>query len=111
MAVSLAWLASALCGLLSLALAPCLINVDFELQVACPVGACLVPRETGYDAALVGGQPRDSQGVACWRALLVVPAFLIVAVSKMFCSISCASFMFVSGLAASALQGFFFLAS
>ena len=51
-------------------LATCLINVDFELQVACPVGACLVPRETGYDAALMGGQPRDSLGVACWRALL-----------------------------------------
>ena len=34
--------------------ASCLINVDFELQAARPVGACLVPRETGYDAALVG---------------------------------------------------------
>ena len=60
------------CARFSIALfwASCLINVDFELQAACPVGACLVPRETGYDAALMGEQPRDSQGVACWRALL-----------------------------------------
>ena len=91
--------------------ASCLINVDFELQVVCPVGACLVPRGTGYHAALVGGQPRDSQGVACWRVLLVIPAIQVVAVCKVLCFIFYASFMFVSGLAAAALQGFFFLVS
>ena len=46
------------------------ISVDFEVRAACAVGACLVPRETGCDAALVGGQARDSLGVACWCALL-----------------------------------------
>ena len=70
--VSLTWEASASVSAFSIALfwASCLINVDFELQAACPVGACLVPRETGYDAALMGERPRDSLGVACWRALL-----------------------------------------
>ena len=91
--------------------AHCLINVDFELQAACPVGACLVPRETGYDAALMGGQPCDSQGVACWRSLLVVPAVSLVAANKIFCFIFCASFISVSDLAAVALQGFLFSVS
>ena len=85
MAVSLAWLASAHVQFSFVGSGPMSINVDFELSVACPVGACLVPRETGYDAALMGGRPRDSQEVACWRALLVVPAVSLVAVSKIFC--------------------------